>query len=103
MCPARTAEGRRAGFVIVTVSVRERVLGFWPAGLWTLGRVAVGFWPYGLWTLAVWRYLICASSGVGFGETRSSRPVPNPSPVPGALNVSKIERSMDHIGALSGL
>ena len=28
---------------------------------------------------------------------------PNPIPVPGALDVSKIERSMDHIGALSGL
>ena len=38
--------------------------------------------------------------GVRGNQVVETTPAP---PVPGALNVSKIERSMDHIGALSGL
>ena len=68
--------------------------GIWPCGLWYLAA-----WPLGSRRMALSH--LC-SLWVGFGENRSSRPVPNP-PVPGALNVSKIERDMDHIGALSGL
>ena len=37
-----------AGSVIVTVSVRERVLGVRPCGLWVSGRVASGLSPYGV-------------------------------------------------------
>ena len=62
------------------LGMRERVsLGFWPAGIWTLGRVAVGVWPYGLWTLAVWHYLICArrpGSDYQVPEDQSTPPIP---------------------------
>ena len=60
--------------------------------------------------LAVWRFGFSPYGVVSFvqplGWGRGYQVIttsPNPRPVPGALNVSKIERSMDGIGALSGL
>ena len=54
-----------------------------------------GFSPYG-----VVSFVQPLSWGRGYQVFMTSH---NPIPVPGALDVSKIERSMDHIGALSGL
>ena len=61
------------------------------------------------WYLAVWpldsRRMVLPHLCILWGGVRGNQVVetsPEILPVPGALNVSKIERSMDHIGALSG-